>query len=98
MGRWRERFFEGDSDLDEASYISEDAGIELFYYEADEPDAEHPMGGKGLEATREHLNNGVLNRLFEKYSAKKVQNLFYGKPLRLVHTGERIAPFGMILD
>ena len=98
MGCWGERFFEGDSDLDEASYISEDAGIELFYYEADKPDAEHPMGGKGLEATRDHLNNSVLNRLFEKYSAEKSENLFYGKPLRLVHTGECIAPFGTILD
>jgi hypothetical protein len=56
------------------------------------------MGGKGLEATRDRLNNGVLNRLFEKYSAKKLENLFYGKPLCLVHTGEYTAPFGTILD
>ena len=98
MGRWGERFFGGDSDFDEASYISEDAGIELFYYEADKPDAEHPTGGKGLETTRDHLNNGVLNRLFEKYSAEKSENLFYGKRLRLVHTGERTAPFSTILD
>ena len=87
MGRWGERFFEGDHDLDEASCISEDAGIELLYYEIDAPGTEHPMGGKGLEATRDHLNSGVLNNLFEKFLGQAEEEVFYGKELRLVHTG-----------
>jgi len=69
MGRWDERLFGGDMDLDEASYISEDAGIELYSYEINEKDPE--LGGKSLEATRDHLNNGVLSRLFEEYSRSK---------------------------
>ncbi|KAG4440583.1 hypothetical protein IFR05_003950 [Cadophora sp. M221] len=57
MGRWGERFFEGDNDLDEASMISEDAGIELYNYEIDERESnDFSFSGKGLEATREHLN------------------------------------------
>ncbi|KAH7310022.1 hypothetical protein BKA65DRAFT_485239 [Rhexocercosporidium sp. MPI-PUGE-AT-0058] len=68
MGRWGERFFEGDNDHDEASMMSEDAGIELFDYEIVEAESDDlPFSGKGLEATREHLNNGVLSRLFNKY-------------------------------
>ena len=37
MGRWGEGLFEGDTDLDVASYISEDAGIELYNYHLDGP-------------------------------------------------------------
>lgn len=88
MGRWGELFFQGDHDLDEASYISEDAGIELLRYELNKPDEKEPTGGKGLEATREHLNNGVLNRLFEEYLGMKEEKFFLGKRLRLVHTGK----------
>ncbi|KAH7378064.1 hypothetical protein BKA64DRAFT_648784 [Cadophora sp. MPI-SDFR-AT-0126] len=70
MGRWGERFFQGDNDLDEASMMSEDAGIELYNYEIDEREGEDfSFSGKGLGATRDHLNNGVLSRLFNKYSA-----------------------------
>ena len=87
MGRWGECFFEGDHDLDEASDISEDAGIELLHYEIDDPGTENPTGGKGLEATRKHLNNGVLSGLFEKYLGQAEKELFYGRELRLVHTG-----------
>ena len=81
MGRWGEFFFEGDSDLDEASEISGDAGIELHNYELDEPCTKYPMGGKGLEVTREHLSNGALSGLFEKYLGKKDKEFFYGKPV-----------------
>jgi hypothetical protein len=88
MGRWGEHFFEGDHDLDEASYISEDAGIELYYYEPDKDDAKEPIGGKGLEITRGYLNGGVLSGLFEKYLREKDDKFFLGKELRLVHTGE----------
>ncbi|RDW75245.1 hypothetical protein BP6252_06387 [Coleophoma cylindrospora] len=85
MGRWGEGLFEGDHDLDEASYISEDAGIELYHYEIDEKDPESL--GKGLAATRAHLNNGVLDRLFEQYSVKANtddENSWGNEKLRLV--------------
>jgi len=108
MGRWGERFFEGDHDFDEASDISADAGIELFYYELDGPGAQHPTGCKGLKATQDHLNNGVLNSLFEKYLGEAEKNgflgslwekylgrlkFFYGRELRLIHTGEPHSSF-----
>ncbi|KAH9217530.1 hypothetical protein DL95DRAFT_459138 [Leptodontidium sp. 2 PMI_412] len=85
MGRWGERFFEGDNDLDEASMISEDAGIELYHYEIDEAESDD-FSGKGLEATREHLNNGVLSRLFNKYSTNDpfASGSLSPKELRLV--------------
>jgi hypothetical protein len=99
MGRWGEFFFEGDSDLDEASDISHDAGIELYSYELDEPGEKYPIGGKGLEATREHLNNnGVLSGLFEKYLSMKESELFYGKELRLVLTGKTLLTLQRILS
>ncbi|KAK0101129.1 hypothetical protein ONS95_012890 [Cadophora gregata] len=87
MGRWGERFFEGDNDLDEASMMSEDAGIELYYYEIDERESEDfSFSGKGLEATRDHLNNGVLRSLFNKYSANEpfLSGSLSSKELRLV--------------
>jgi len=93
MGRWGDLFFEGDSDLDEASYISEDADIELYNYELDEPDAENPMGCKGLKATRDHLNNDVLGNLFEEYLATKEDKFFYGKELRLFLTGRTFSNY-----
>jgi len=68
MGRWGEYLFQGDSDLDEASYISEDAGIELYSFELEPEGSEFECGGKGLEATREHLNKGIFTKLFEKYA------------------------------
>lgn len=91
MGHWGEEFFQGDSDLDEASYISEDAGIELYSYELEPEGSEYDFGGKGLEATREHLNSGVLDRLFEDYNSKEKKELFYGRELRLVLTGNIIS-------
>jgi hypothetical protein len=87
MGRWGEGLFEGDTDLDVASYISEDAAIELYNYKLDGSDEKHPMGGKGLEATRAHLNNGVLNRLFMEYSKKKDCHGMVSKELGLVFLG-----------
>ena len=73
-------------DLDEASYISEDAGIELYSYEINEKDPE--LGGKGLEATLNHLNNGVLSRLFEEYSRSKPKHSIVQKELCLVFLGK----------
>ncbi|KAG0646339.1 hypothetical protein D0Z07_8420 [Hyphodiscus hymeniophilus] len=70
MGRWGEGFFEGDDDLDISYYISQDAGIELYHYEV-EQNPELDFGGKGLEATRDHLNNVVLSQLFRQYSTQK---------------------------
>ncbi|TVY85116.1 SET and MYND domain-containing protein [Lachnellula suecica] len=86
MGRWSEDLFGGDTDLDEASYISEDAGIELYMYEID---PEYPdERAKGLEATRAHLNSGVLDKLFVKYAAAKATAYsFVSKELRLVFLG-----------
>ena len=104
MGSWGERFFEGDHDLDEASDISHDAGIELYSYELysyelDEPGEKYPIGGKGLEATREHFNNNdVLSGLFEKYLSMKESELFYGKELRLVLTGKTLLTLQRILS
>ncbi|KAE9374349.1 hypothetical protein N431DRAFT_503221 [Stipitochalara longipes BDJ] len=98
MGRWGEHFFEGDHDLDEASYISEDAGIELYHYELDEPDTKHPVGGKGLETTREHLNSGVLSSLFEKYLGDKNAKFYKGKELRLVHTAALAMRVGATIE
>jgi hypothetical protein len=85
MGRWGEGLFEGDIDLDEASYISADAGIELYDYEIDteNPDRE----GKGLEATRAHLNSGVLNQLFVKYATSGGACSIVSKELLLVFLG-----------
>jgi hypothetical protein len=87
MGRWGELFFEGGCDLDDAGDISHDAGIELYHYELDKPGTEYPMGCKGLEATREHLNGDILSNLFEKCLAAKESEFFYDKELRLVLTG-----------
>ena len=90
MGRWGERFFEGDNDLDEAAMMSEDAGIELYHYQIDERESDDlPFSGKGLEATRQHLNSGVLNRLFNKYSGQNpaATGSMSTKELRLVLLG-----------
>ncbi|MAD87400.1 MAG: hypothetical protein CL912_30950 [Deltaproteobacteria bacterium] len=91
MGRWGERFFEGDNDLDEASMMSADAGIELYNYEIDERESEDfSFSGKGLEATRDHLNSGVLSRLFNKYATNKsfADGSMSCKELRLVLLGK----------
>lgn len=81
MGRWGECLFEGDTDLDVASFIAEDAGIELFHYDA--PD----LNGKGLEATRQRLESGVLTRLFEQYATTEDPYHLVTKDLRLVFLG-----------
>lgn len=83
MGRWGEGLFQGDVDLDTAAEISDDAGIELMNYEID-PESEY--SGKGLEATREHLNNGTLDRLFKEYATKKA-DWFVTKELRFIFLG-----------
>jgi hypothetical protein len=88
MGRWGEGLFEGDTDLDAAAYISEDAGIELYNYELDESDSEYPIEGKGLEATRAHLNNGVLERLFTDYDKKEDFHGMISKEFGLVFLGK----------
>lgn len=82
MRRWVERLFEGDTDLDKASSIYSDAGIELYNYEIDD---EYDMGGKGIHATSEHLNGGNLKRLFEEYATKQEQCV--SKELRYVFLG-----------
>lgn len=88
MGRWGESFFEGDSDLDEASYMSQDAGIELYHYGLDPEDSEYKFGGKGLEATRKHLNSGIFEKLFEKYATEASKSWIFGKELKLVLFGK----------
>lgn len=71
MGRWGEGLFEGDVDLDFVSEISQDAGMELLNYDMVDP-KEPQYSGKGLEATRNHLNNGTLDRLFKEYATKSM--------------------------
>ena len=67
MGRWGDGLFQGDYDLDAAGDISRDAGMELWsYWATDDPEI-HALG---LETTRNELNEGVFDELFEKYKAK----------------------------
>ena len=84
MGRWGQRLFEGDMDLDIAYAISIEAGAELLYHEIDETDSNDsdkpaPQGigrsgpkSLGLEATRALLNDGRLERMFEKYKTNEM--------------------------
>lgn len=65
MGAWGGGLFQSDQDLDIAGEISDEAGMNLEMVDDEE------MGGKGLEATRKALNDGVLKRLFEKYRQAK---------------------------
>jgi hypothetical protein len=97
MGRWGQRLFEDDMDLDIVSEISAEAGAELLDYEIDETDSndsEEPAspafgceGPKslGLEATRALLNDGRLARMFEKY--KTDEDLFPSKEYYVVILG-----------
>jgi hypothetical protein len=94
MGRWGELLFKGDYDLDEAFFISKDAGIELYYYEVDTEEPEH--GGKGLEATRAHLNCGILNDLTTKYATTKSTNCFIDMKLRLVFLGKLLHTYPVL--
>jgi hypothetical protein len=82
MGRWGQRLFEGDMDLDIVLAISTEAGAELLHYQIDETsssDSEKPspqgfgrgLKGLGLEATRALLNDGRLARMFEKYKTNE---------------------------
>jgi hypothetical protein len=89
MGRWGQRLFEGDMDLDIVSAISREAGAQLLDHEIDETDSNDsdkpaPQGfgrgrpkSLGLEATRALLNDGRLVRMFEKY--KTNEELFPSK-------------------
>jgi hypothetical protein len=89
MGRWGQRLFQGDMDLNIALAISTEAGAHLLFYDIDETDSndsekpvtpslgpEYPKS-LGLEATRALLNDGRLARMFEKY--KTNENLFPSK-------------------
>lgn len=88
MGRWGQGLFEGDHDLDEAISMSVDAGFELYHYELSR-DGQHNFGGIGLEATRDRLNGGVLDRLFTKYTSEPIPDLLgdSDKKLRLILLG-----------
>ena len=76
MGRWGQRLFEGDQDLDVASDISAAAGAELLHYEIDKTESEtsgsDALKGLGVEATRALLNDRRLTSLFEKYKADHI--------------------------
>jgi hypothetical protein len=97
MGRWGQRLFEGDMDLDIVSAISIEAGAELLYHKIDETDSNDsdkpaPQGfghnrpkSLGLEATRALLNDGRLVRMFEKY--KTNENLYPSKEYYVVILG-----------
>jgi len=82
MGRWGEELFAGDMDMDCIAALSADAGIELYYYKVEE-------GGesKGLEATRDHLNNGVLDYLFKKCTTYEKEQGFISKELPYIMLG-----------
>jgi hypothetical protein len=82
MGRWGQRLFEGDMDLDIELAISAEAGAQLLCYQIDETgssDSETPrppgfgrgLKSLGLEATRALLNDGRLARMFEKYKTNE---------------------------
>jgi hypothetical protein len=83
MGRWGQRLFEGDMDLDIEHAISTEAGAQLLFHQIDETsssDSEQPspsgVGRErpkslGLEATRALLNDGRLARMFEKYKTNE---------------------------
>ena len=75
MGRWGDGIFQGDADLDVADDISANAGFELWlYWVTDDPE----IKALGLEGTREKLNEGVFDALFEKYKAKGDESGFFG--------------------
>ena len=84
MGRWGFLLFQSDYDLDIASDLSRDAGVELYMYDAPELD------GIGMEATRMKLNKGALAEVFDKYKKKTASEMFWSK-------GET-RPGGMFLD
>ena len=73
MGRWGQRLFEGDLDLDIASEISAEAGTDLLNHQTVETDGDHSghhrHNGLGAEATCALLNDGRLQRMFVKYKA-----------------------------
>jgi hypothetical protein len=97
MGRWGQRLFEGDMDLDIVYKISTEAGAELLYCEIDETDSndsdkpasqDFSRGGLkslGFEATRALLNDGRLVRMFEKY--KTNEELFPSKEYHVAILG-----------
>lgn len=84
MGRWGELLFEGDRDLDHADEISYDAGTELWNYDINEEE-EDGIHGKGLEGTRDHLNNGVLHHLFVDYTTRPSGEGWSGYPEEYIH-------------
>src|SRR5579871_2475039 len=97
MGRWGQRLFEGDMDLNIEHAISTEAGAQLLCYQIDETgssDSEKPsppgFGQEspkclGLEATRTLLNDGRLARMFEKYKAN--EELYQSKEYYLAILG-----------
>lgn len=89
MGRWGFGLFEGDHDLDEVMCMSSDAGFELYHYERPQDSEDDVFRGIGLEATRNRLNDGVLTRLFAKYTTEPIPELDNDsdKKLRLILLG-----------
>ena len=71
MGCWGYGLLQSDSDHDVASEISSDAGFELYLY------WDMEGGALGLEGTRQKLNEGVFNTLFNKYKSATHGGEFY---------------------
>lgn len=89
MGAWGPYLFESDTHLDVAIGLSEDAGIELYCYNKSDDD-NNDERGKVLEATRDHLNSGVLTRLFDQYLKMDMKEAIHG-----VSRNAAIIPLGM---
>lgn len=63
--------------------------MELLNYDMEDPE-EPQYSGKGLEATRDHLNIGTLDRLFKEYATKVMGGWagFVSKELRFIFLGK----------
>lgn len=84
MGRWGSGLFQSDSDYDICDFISDQAGVEVYqYWNTEGPDAR----GVGLEATCKKLNNGTLNRLFDKFKSNKKNGTGYSNKYCMVILG-----------
>lgn len=93
MGFWGDRLFESDRDLDIASDIGGDAGMEIPLY-WDDPDSPES------KAAREKLNDDLFKRLFDKYkSAPDVSSEFslWSNKLYLVILVALAMPLGVTI-
>ncbi|KAL3420383.1 hypothetical protein PVAG01_08882 [Phlyctema vagabunda] len=72
MGFWGSELFENDYDHDSLSDVEAEIDMALYSYDIEE------LGGKGLEATRDRLNNGLLVRLFDEHASKPLD--WFGAP------------------